>query len=108
MERWPLAAPDQPADRRRRDRCKAGDDGLSDGVQLAVRHGVRLVPDEDQQEIERLRREMDLDSLPSHQAGAKVDDNRIRVPQGLADYTRGSRLESCRSDALSRLPARRP
>jgi len=72
MERWPLAAPDQPADRRRRDRCKAGDDGLSDGVQLAVRHGVRLVPDEDQQELERLRCETDVNPVPPHQAGAGV------------------------------------
>ena len=45
------------------------------GVQLLVRHGVRLVPDEGQQQFEGFRREMDLDSLPSDQARADVDDN---------------------------------
>ena len=64
----------------RDERCKArlGDmnAGPERGVQLLVWYGVRLVPDEDQQQVERFRREMDVDPLPSHQARADVDDNR--------------------------------
>ena len=77
-------------DERRKARLGDMNAGPERGVQLLVRHGVRLVPDEDQQQLERFRREMDVDPLPSHQARADVDDNRIHVLQCLADYTRGS------------------
>jgi len=62
--------------------------GPERSVQLVVRHGVRLVPDEDQQQIERFRRKVHIDSLASHQASADVDDHRTHVRQYLADYTR--------------------
>ena len=50
--------------------------GPQRGVQLIVRDGVGLIPDEDQQQIECFRREMDLAPVPSHDARAFVDDNR--------------------------------
>ena len=34
------------------------------------------MPDEGQQQVERLRRELDVDPRPAHDARADVDDNR--------------------------------
>ena len=73
-------------DERRKARLGDMNAGPERGVQLLVRYGVRLVPDEDQQQVERLRREVDVDPLPSHQARALVNDNRTHVlecPRGV-------------------------
>jgi hypothetical protein len=45
-------------------------------MQLLVRHRIRPMPDEGQQQVERLRRELDVDPCPPHDARADVDDNR--------------------------------
>ena len=60
-------------------------------VQFVVCYGVGPVPGQDDQQVEGSRREMDVDSLPPHQACADVDDNCIHTagPGGL--YESGSR-----------------
>ena len=84
-------------DERRKARLGDMHAGPERGVQLRMRYRVWLVPDEDQQQLERFRREMDQSTpFPSDQAPSDVD----------ADRTHGS-LVSCRSDALSCVPARR-
>ena len=45
-------------------------------MQLLVRDRIRPMPDEGQQQVERLGRELDVDSRPPHDARAEVDDNR--------------------------------
>ena len=52
------------------------DAGPQRGVEWVVADGVRLVPDEDQQQIERLGCEVHLASASPHDSSAGVDDNR--------------------------------
>jgi hypothetical protein len=59
------------------------DAGPEDRMQLLVRHGIRPVSDEGQQQVERLWRERDVDPRSSHDARADVDDNRaLRLHYG--------------------------
>ncbi len=53
--------------------------GPKSRVELIVRYSVRLVLDENDQQVERFRRKVDVDPLPSYQARADVDDNRTHV-----------------------------